>query len=307
MARIRSIHPGLATDETYMSMSMATRAAWPLIWTQCDDRGIFEWKPLVMKARIFPSDSLDFNEVLADLEKLNCIKSFQFDKKRYGVVRNFSKYQRPKKPNSIYPFPAWCGNYTASSSLNSESVPNQSDIGGEIPPQMEDGGDKMEDGGDKKESSAERARTNSELLEFKLREAAGWQNEISKKLSVTGEIAALIEAGADLDVDVLPTVRALSQKAGTRTSWKYFVSAIAQARDDRIRASKIISPERTGHVRNRQNGSSKQNPNSIDAALDSVSAALRAEREALERDEAREAGALGTSRYGFETDAEIIS
>ena len=66
MARIRSVHPGMASDEIYMSMSITAKAAWPLLWTECDDNGIFEWKPIVLKARIFPADAVDFAAILAE-------------------------------------------------------------------------------------------------------------------------------------------------------------------------------------------------------------------------------------------------
>jgi hypothetical protein len=74
MARIRSIHPGLTSDEAYMSMSMTAKAAWTPLWMQCDDHGIFEWKPIVLKALIFPADNVDFSTVLAELEKLGCVR-----------------------------------------------------------------------------------------------------------------------------------------------------------------------------------------------------------------------------------------
>jgi len=93
-------------------------------------------------------------------------------------------------------------------------------------------------------------------LEHRLREAAGWQSEPAPMLSVTGEIQALIENGADLETDVLPVVKALAPKCGNRTSWRYFLSAIARQRDQRIAASTIVSPPSsiTGftHAANRQ-------------------------------------------------------
>lgn len=86
------------------------------------------------------------------------------------------------------------------------------------------------------------------LLETKLREAAGWQNEPAPMLAVTGQIQALIDAGAVLETDVLPTVRALAPQCRGRTSWKYFLNAIAQSRDDRISASTLVSqPRQPGH------------------------------------------------------------
>lgn len=78
-------------------------------------------------------------------------------------------------------------------------------------------------------------------LEAKLREAAGWQSEPAPMLAVTGEVQALIDSGADLETDVLPIVKALAPKCSTRTSWRYFLSAIARQRDQRIAAATIVS------------------------------------------------------------------
>ncbi len=89
-----------------------------------------------------------------------------------------------------------------------------------------------------------RARDQSADLEAKMREAAGWQNENAPKLFVTGEIEALLVSGADLERDVLPTIRALAPQARSRSSWKYFVKAIQQARDDRLAALVDVSPTR---------------------------------------------------------------
>jgi hypothetical protein len=105
MARIRSVHPGLASDEVFMSMSMAAKAAWALLWTECDDHGIFEWKPIVLKARIFPADSMDFNVLLEEYIQLGCIQKVEREDKPYGLVRNFCRYQRPQKPSYRFPIP----------------------------------------------------------------------------------------------------------------------------------------------------------------------------------------------------------
>ncbi len=88
-------------------------------------------------------------------------------------------------------------------------------------------------------------------LRSQLLEAAGWQTKRSSGgLEVIGPIIALIAAGADLELDVLPVIRRDAPRCNG-SNWNYFTNAIAQARDHRIRASKIISPERTGHERNR--------------------------------------------------------
>jgi hypothetical protein len=99
VARIRSIHPGLTSDEAYMSMSMVAKAAWTPLWMQCDDHGIFEWKPIVLKALIFPADNVDFAEVLQSWNALGCVRRIDISGRPHGMVRNFAKYQRPKNPS----------------------------------------------------------------------------------------------------------------------------------------------------------------------------------------------------------------
>lgn len=112
---------------------------------------------------------------------------------------------------------------------------------------------------DKKEDGiGTRAREPRADLETKLREAAGWQSEPAPMLAVTGAVQSIIDSGASLDLDVLPAVRALAPSARSRTSWKYFLSAIAQARDDRIAASKIISTPLPN--RGFSNGPTQQTP-----------------------------------------------
>lgn len=70
-------------------------------------------------------------------------------------------------------------------------------------------------------------------LETKLREAAGWQNEPAPGLFVTGPIQALISAGADLELDVLPVIRGRAKACRSASTWKYFIPAIQQALADR--------------------------------------------------------------------------
>jgi hypothetical protein len=144
MARIRSIHPGLTSDEAYMSMSMTAKAAWTPLWMQCDDHGIFEWKPIVLKALIFPADNVDFSTVLAELEKLGCVRQFDIGGRPHGVVRNFAKYQRPKNPSYRHfkaeELPADIGSYISVKGAAPPVLPQSYPIPTEIPPQMKEEG-----------------------------------------------------------------------------------------------------------------------------------------------------------------------
>jgi hypothetical protein len=113
MARIRSVHPGLFIDDAFMELSMAARMLLIGIWVQCDDHGIFEWRPKSLKAAIFPGDDgLDVPGLLDELTLHKFIKPFQHEGKAYGAARNFCIYQRPQKPSFRHPLTDWCGSYT---------------------------------------------------------------------------------------------------------------------------------------------------------------------------------------------------
>jgi hypothetical protein len=79
-----------------------------------------------------------------------------------------------------------------------------------------------------------------ELLEERLREAAGWQWHRTGKLKIIGPIKALLDDGADLELDVLPVIRAKALSI-RYPNWGYFVPAIIEARDQR-RAALFSSP-----------------------------------------------------------------
>jgi hypothetical protein len=152
VARIRSVHPGLFTDEAFVTCSAFARLLVIGLWTEADDQGVFEWKPVMIKMRLFPADNIDAAALLAELCVANLIARFQCAGKEYGAVRNFRRFQRPKKPNSIHPLPDEFRTYVALSGDSSEptdddagQVPPKSELG----PQMEDGGGRRKDVGKK--------------------------------------------------------------------------------------------------------------------------------------------------------------
>lgn len=117
MARIRSVHPGLYTDEAFMMLSMAARVLIVGLWAHADDGGGFEWKPLVLKARIFPADNIDLEPILTELEENDVIKKYDVSGKSYGAVRNFGKWQRPQKPKRFVPMPKPVREYCQSETI----------------------------------------------------------------------------------------------------------------------------------------------------------------------------------------------
>lgn len=144
MARIRSVHPGFYTDEDIVSVSMAARLCLIGLGTEADDKGIFEWKPIQLKIKLFPADNIDVSELLDELKQGKLLKSYEIDGRKYGAIRNFRRFQRPKKPNDIYPildeFRAFVGLTDESSELGDVKPPTVPPKG-EKSPQMEDGGE----------------------------------------------------------------------------------------------------------------------------------------------------------------------
>jgi hypothetical protein len=174
MARIRSVHPGLWTDEAFVSLSPMARLLWVGLWCESDDGGAFAWKPTTIKMRVLPADHADVTALLAELEAANLIRRYEAGGTTYGLVRNFCKFQRPKKPSRQHPVPDWWGTYvgskgggsepdpdngaavppqggteSASSGPSSPPVPHQFPTGTEIGPQMEDGGGRSKNRGER--------------------------------------------------------------------------------------------------------------------------------------------------------------
>lgn len=132
MSRIRSIHPGFWTDEAVVSVSHAARLLLIGIWNQSDDKGAFEWKPVQLKMRVFPADNVDVVTLLTELEAADLVRQYTVDQRSYGAVRNFVRFQRPKKPNDVFPMPEPLRAYAKSGSTSakksgtgSEPVGNQ--------------------------------------------------------------------------------------------------------------------------------------------------------------------------------------
>ncbi len=68
MARIRSIHPGLFTDEAFVSLTADAQVFLMGIWTEADDQGAFEWKPLTLRMRLRPTKDGPVDDLLDELE-----------------------------------------------------------------------------------------------------------------------------------------------------------------------------------------------------------------------------------------------
>ncbi len=147
MSRIRSVHPGFFTDEDIVSVSMAARLLFIGLGVEADDKGIFEWKPLTLKMRVFPGDNIDVAPLLEELASVGKIRAYDLEGKRYGAISNFRKFQKPKTPNDIHPATPEILAFAANPVAVGEAIPPKEESfpqKGEIAPLMEEGGEDVD-------------------------------------------------------------------------------------------------------------------------------------------------------------------
>jgi hypothetical protein len=143
MSRIRSVHPGFFRDENLVPCSAFARLLYIGLGVEADDKGIFEWKPVQLKMSIFPGDNVDMPSLLAELVQAGNVRPFEHGGKRYGAIRNFRKYQKPKTPNDIHPMPDEVADYVAFPRIGEKSADEPITF-----PRERENAFQMEDGGE---------------------------------------------------------------------------------------------------------------------------------------------------------------
>lgn len=97
MARKRLIAPEFFTHgdlyDAERESRLPLRVAFSGLWTQCDRRGLFRWRPRELKLAILPYDNVDFGEVLGALAAHGFIVRYTVDGKEYGRVPSFGQWQ----------------------------------------------------------------------------------------------------------------------------------------------------------------------------------------------------------------------
>lgn len=137
MARARNIKPSFFVDEEVVELSFSTRLLFIGLWTLADREGRLVDKPKQIKMSLFPSDRIDVNKALDELENAKFIVRYVAEDKRYIQIHNFIKHQKPhpnETPSSIPPFqpkvevlaPKADAHGLLSSSLPSSSFPSES-------------------------------------------------------------------------------------------------------------------------------------------------------------------------------------
>jgi hypothetical protein len=157
MARIRSTHPGQWTAGDFLECSPLARLLALAIRNIADDHGVFRWKPTTIKAECLPADNCDIDGLLSELIANDQVTVYEIEGKKYGLIKDFTQWQRPKKPKYIHPVPDWF-------STGAEPVPNQTPTEPENIPQRKDVGGRREE---KKITRAASPSKNEDFEEFK--------------------------------------------------------------------------------------------------------------------------------------------
>lgn len=242
MARIRSVHPGLFTDEAFAALSMGARVLLIGLWTEADDQGVFEWNALKLKMRVFPADAVDVAALLLELDSAGVIRQFSSGGRTYAAIRNFRKYQRPKSPKHVHPLPSDLVSFVGLAASTSES--NEDEVipfpqNGEIEPQREEEGCRRKD---VKKLDEAGARPISNLPSFfepsqRVIEALGGDLEDHRWFSQRPRVGEWLKKW-DLELDILPACRRLSASRASKNktpifSFEFCEGAIADAHASR--------------------------------------------------------------------------
>jgi hypothetical protein len=178
VARIRSTHPGQWRDQDFVECSFAARLLALALRNEADDQGLFEWKPKQIKMACFPADSVDIEVLLSEIISANIVKQYEIEGRKYGAIRNFRLYQRPKTPNSVYPLTDEIREYVCltnvkgrnATALKPPSSETDDDEAAALPPSVETvpkSAEQMEDVGDTmKEEKKELSRSALDDLEI---------------------------------------------------------------------------------------------------------------------------------------------
>lgn len=109
MPRKRMIDPGFWRDEKLAECTHIERLLFIGLWTFAEDHGVGRANPKLIKADIFPYDTLrdsDLDKSLAHLASLGLITLYEIDTQRYYFVNNFERHQVINRPSKcILPTP----------------------------------------------------------------------------------------------------------------------------------------------------------------------------------------------------------
>lgn len=107
MARIRTIKPEFWTSEQVMELSPLSRLLLIGMWNFCDDAGIHPASLKTLKAKVFPADDVNAEQLAAMVQEWldqGLVTAYEAEGKSFFQVTGWH-HQKIDKPNYKYPHP----------------------------------------------------------------------------------------------------------------------------------------------------------------------------------------------------------
>lgn len=102
MARIRTVKPTHWADRELPNISLGAHLFWLGTWNFSDDKGVFEYDPILLRSQVFPRrvdiTNEDISKFCKELEAYKFIVLFNYKGIDYYVSRTFEDHQRIDKP-----------------------------------------------------------------------------------------------------------------------------------------------------------------------------------------------------------------
>lgn len=107
MARRRSLHPNFFHDEVLVTLPPLYRILFEGLWCLADREGILEDRPVRIKMKVLPMDTIDVDEALDVLQVHGMVLRYAVEGRRYLKVVNFLRFQHPhpSEAPSVFPGP----------------------------------------------------------------------------------------------------------------------------------------------------------------------------------------------------------
>ncbi len=235
MARIRTIKPEFWVSRQVISCSHSARLLFIGLWNFSDDRGVHRDDPVRLKAEIFPVDScslLDIEAWVRELTRAGLIRRFEVNGAAYLHVTGFKKHQQIQHPQKrwAYPDPDEFNEDSMSAqgalTLESSRIERKGREGSRV--------DAREERRGAANGHAAAALPDVHPL-FAATQAKIEAQFNSPTLTDFGQIDRWLKAGAVPELDIYPTLNALTARRREQDprwlprSLRYFNEAIAEA------------------------------------------------------------------------------
>jgi hypothetical protein len=103
--RTRVLKPDFYMNEEIAHCEPLARILYTGLWCFADKFGVFQWRPLKIKARVFPFDTCKVEPLLEQLLKQELIFQYSVNGEIFGIIPTFLKHQKPHRDEKKSGFP----------------------------------------------------------------------------------------------------------------------------------------------------------------------------------------------------------